>query len=189
MAVTERVGAATHLVLDREQVLAGLEAHDVLPAILVLIALFGDQAALLELVMRAREFLGINLQVMAVEFRDLVVGLTENQLLPGPGADVSGAALAILLDAGRRIEDFAIELGDTVGGPLRHSELNIGHAEIDRAKPFLVRLVEAELVAPREGRLDIGVVLLAVEFGIGKLFLCIAETLAEFLERRDHQTD
>ena len=72
--------------LDREQVLAGFEADDVLPAILVLIALFGDQLALFELVMRAREFLGIDLQVMAVEFRDFLVGLAEDQLLLVAGA-------------------------------------------------------------------------------------------------------
>ena len=81
VAVVERVGDAADLVLDREQVLAGLEADDVLPAILVLIALLGDQPALFELVMRAGEFLGIDLQVMAVEFRDFPVGLAEDQLL------------------------------------------------------------------------------------------------------------
>src|SRR5205823_13565531 len=116
----ERVGAAADLVLDREQVLAGVEADDVLPAILVLIALLGDQAALFELVMRARKFLGIDLQVVTVELGYLPVCLTEDQLLPGSGAHVGGATLAILLDAGRRVEDLAIEPCDAISGAFRH---------------------------------------------------------------------
>ena len=81
VAIVQRVGDAADLVLDREQELAGVEADDVLPAILVLIALLGDQPALFELVMRPRELLRIDLQVMAVEFRYLSVGLAKDQFL------------------------------------------------------------------------------------------------------------
>src|SRR5215472_17799054 len=126
---------------------------------------------------------------MAIEFGDFPVGLAEDQLLSGPGADVGGAPLAVLLHTSRRIKDLAVEARDAVGGAFRHGELDIRHAEIDRAEPLLIRLVEAELVAPRAGRLDIGVVLLAVEFGVRQLFLCLAETLTQLLERRDDETD
>ena len=57
------------------------------------------------------------------------------------------------------------------------------------AKPLLIGLIQAELVAPGAGRLDIGIVLLAVELGVGELFLGFAETLAQFLERRDDKPD
>src|SRR5438105_9242561 len=124
VAVIERVGAAAYLVLDREQVLAGVEAHDVLPTILVLIAFFGDQPPLFELVVRARELLGVDLQVMPVEFRYFPVGLAEDQLLLVPGADMGGAALAVLLDASRGVKDLAVEARDAVGGPFRHGELD-----------------------------------------------------------------
>src|SRR5580704_17496122 len=139
--------------------------------------------------MRTRELLRVDLQVMAVEFRDFPVGFAEDQFLLIPSADMRGAAFAVLLDAGGRIEDLAIEARDAVSGTLRHGELDIAHAEIDRAEPFLVRLVEAELVAPWAGRLDILVVLLAVEFGVGELFLGLAEALAQLFERRDDETD
>src|SRR5207249_7693978 len=149
VTVVERVGEAADFVLDREQVLAGLETDDVLPAVLVLIALFSDEPTLFELVMRAREFLGVDLQVMPVELGDLLVGFAEDQLLLIPGADMRGAAFAVFLDASRRVEDLAIEARDAVGGSFRHGEFDIPHAEIDRAEPFLVGLIEAELVAPR----------------------------------------
>src|SRR5262249_40188549 len=55
--------------------------------------------------------------------------------------------------------------------------------------PFLVRLVKAELVAPRARRLDISVVLLAVEFCVRKFILGLAETLAKLLERRNNKAD
>src|SRR6266436_8852341 len=139
--------------------------------------------------MRTREFLGIDLQVMAVELRDFLVGLAEDQLLLVADADMGGAALAVLLDLGRRIEDLAVEARDAVRGPFRYGELDIAHAEIDRAEPLFIRLVEAEPIAPRAGRLDIGVVLLAVELGVGELFLGFAETLAELFERRNNETD
>src|SRR6202022_3923018 len=101
-------------------------------------------------------------------------GLAEDQLLLVSDADMRGAALAVLFDLGRRVEDLAVEARDPVRGSFRHRELDIAHAEIDRAEPFLVRLIEAELVAPRAGRLDKGVVLLAVELGVGELLLGLA---------------
>jgi len=69
LTIVERVGAAADLMLDREKELARVEADNVLPTILVLIAFLGDQSAFFELIMRARELLGIDLQMMAIEFR------------------------------------------------------------------------------------------------------------------------
>jgi hypothetical protein len=88
VTIVQRVGDAADLVLDREQELAGVEADNVLPAILVLIAFFGDQPALFERVMRARELLRIDLQVMAVKFRYFAVGLAKDQFLLVAGAGV-----------------------------------------------------------------------------------------------------
>src|SRR5205085_12064772 len=131
----ERVGAAADLVLDREQQLAGVEADNVLPAILVLITFLGNQPSFVELVMRARELLRIDLQVMAVELRNFLIGLAEDQFLLVPGADMRGTAFTVLLDARRRVEDFAVEARDSVRGSFRHTELDITHAEIDCAEP------------------------------------------------------
>ena len=133
LAIVERVGAAADFVLDREQMLAGVEADDVLPAILVLIAFFGDQAALFEFVMRARKFLHIDLEMVAVEFRQFLVGLAEDQFLLIPGTDMRSTAFTVLLDARRRVEYLAVEARDAVRGSFRHGELDIAHAEIDRA--------------------------------------------------------
>src|SRR6202022_4281054 len=116
-------------------------------------------------------------------------GLAEDQLLLVSDADMRSAAVAVLLDLGRRVESRAVEGRDAVPGYFRHRELDIAHAEIDRAEPFLVRLIEAELVAPRAGRLNKGVVLLAIELGVGELLLGLAKALAELLERRNHETD
>src|SRR5438477_1189709 len=97
VTVVERVGNAAHLVLDREQVLAGFETDDVLPAILVLVTFLGDQPALFEPVMRAREFLGVDLQVMTVECWDRPGGLAEDQRLLVPGAELRCASFNVFL--------------------------------------------------------------------------------------------
>src|SRR5207237_8656192 len=103
---------------------------------------------------------------MAVVLRYFLVGLAEDQLLLVPGADMRGAAFAVLLDARRRVEDLAIEARDAVGSSFRHREFDIAHAEIDRADPFFVGFIEAELVAPPARRPAIGIVLLAVALGL-----------------------
>src|SRR5207237_1497510 len=57
------------------------------------------------------------------------------------------------------------------GRALRDRELDIGNAEIDLAEALLVRAVEAELVAPRAGRLDVIIVFLEPELGALELLL------------------
>src|SRR3974377_1222547 len=108
---------------------------------------------------------------MAVKLRYFAVGLAEDEFLLVAGGDIGRAAFAVFLNASRRVEDLAVEARDAIRSSFRHGELDVAHPKIDGTEPFLVRLVEAELVAPRTRRLDKGVVLLAVEFGVGELLL------------------
>src|SRR5947207_12608373 len=77
----ERMGDAPDLVLDLEQLLAGRRIDDVVEAILVLVALLGEDLALDQRLVRLGEVGDIDLDVMAVVSRGLLVGLTEHQLL------------------------------------------------------------------------------------------------------------
>src|SRR3954451_6589004 len=97
--------------------------------------------------------------MMAIIFRERPVGLAEDQLLVAADLDMRGLAIAVLLDIGERAEHLAIKAGNALRGALRNRELDIGNAEIDLAETLLVRLKEAELVAPGAGRLDVVVVL------------------------------
>src|SRR5256885_11384331 len=80
-------------------------------------------------------------------------------------------AAAIALDLGQRAEDLIIEARDAFRRALRDGELDIRNAEIDLAEALLVGAVEAELVAPRAGRLDVIIVFLVAEFGALELLL------------------
>src|SRR5438094_2467440 len=102
---------------------------------------------------------------MAVEFRQFLVGLAEDQLLLRPDLDMRRLAAAIALHLGQSAEDLFIEARNPLCRAARDSELDIGNAEVDLAKPLLVGAVEAELVAPRAGRLDVIIVLLVAELG------------------------
>src|SRR5216684_3414117 len=101
---------------------------------------------------------------MAVELGDLLVGLLEAQFLLDADADAGGLAGAVF-DRRRCLQDLAIEARDAVGSAGWHVELDIGDAEIDVAEAPGVRRVEAQLVAPRAGRLDAVVGFLELELG------------------------
>jgi len=58
---------------------------------------------------RLAEILDIDLQVVAVELGQLLVGLAEDQLLMGADLDMRRLAVAVLLDAGDGAEHLAIE--------------------------------------------------------------------------------
>src|SRR4051794_10482096 len=146
---------AADLMLDLKQHLAGFEIDDVLEPVLAAVALLGDQIVLFELLVRRGEILDIDLQMMPVKFGKRPVGLAENQLLVAADLDMRGLAVAVLLDIGERAEHLAIKAGNPLRGALRNRELDIGNAEIDLAETLLVRLKEAELVAPGTGRLDV----------------------------------
>src|SRR4029077_20332720 len=85
--------------------------------------------------------------------------------------DTRGLAVAVLLDARDGAQHLPIKAGDTLGGPLRHRELDMGNAEIDLAEALVVRAVEMDPVAPGAGRLDVVLMILKLEFGVGELLL------------------
>ena len=80
----KRVRHAADLVLDREQHVAGVDVDDVLEAVLAAVALFGDQVELLQLLVRRAEILDVDLQVVAVEFRQRP-GRSRGRSAPGAG--------------------------------------------------------------------------------------------------------
>ena len=69
--------------------------------------------------------------------------------------------------------------------PTGTSNLDIGNAEIDAAEAGGVRLVQADGVAPRAGRLDVVVVLGEVELGVGEPRLHRGEPLEQRLAALD----
>src|SRR5207248_3579628 len=113
------------------------------------------QLALLQLLVRTGEVADIDLNVMAVIGRDLALGFAEPELLLMADADASGAARAVALQLGLRAEQLLVEFLDALGGPGRHIEFEIGHAEIDRTKPLDIRAMHIEPVAPRAGHRDV----------------------------------
>src|SRR4029077_11182254 len=144
----KRVRQAADLMLDLEKGFVAIEIDDVLPAVLVGVALLGQQLAFLQLFIRAGEVADIDLDVVSVIGRNLSPGLAEPQLLIVADADAGGAARAVAFELGLRAENLPVELLDPSGGPGRHLEFEIGHAEIDRAEPLDIRAVHVEAVAP-----------------------------------------
>ena len=86
---------ASHLVLDGEQVLAGVEIGDVAEAVLVLVVLAVDEAALAEPLVRAGEVHDVDLHVVLVVVRQRLVGLAEQQMLVLADRDLGGGAVAV----------------------------------------------------------------------------------------------
>ncbi len=134
--------------------LAGIEVDDLIEPILVGAALLGDQPLLFETLIRGREVLHIDLDVVAVKIRPVALGLAERQLLLVADPDMDRARLAVVIQTGARPEDLAVEARDAGGRPNRDIELDVGHAEIDRPEPVGVRSMKPEAVAPGTGRLD-----------------------------------
>ena len=66
--------------------------------------------------------------------------------------DLRGGAVAVH-HLRRHVDHLLVEIRDALGGADRHVELDIGDAEIDAAEARGVRLVQADGVAPRAGRL------------------------------------
>src|SRR5256885_76092 len=77
----ERMLHAADLVLDGEEVLAVGGIDDVLEAVLVLIALLGDEPALQKPPMGTGEIGDIDLNVVPVVIRQRPIGLAEDQVL------------------------------------------------------------------------------------------------------------
>src|SRR6186997_3236374 len=76
-----RMGGAAHLVLDGEKMPAVGGVDDLSKAILILIVLARDQAALQQPAVRAGKVRDVDLHVVAVEIRLLSVSLAELQIL------------------------------------------------------------------------------------------------------------
>src|SRR5579872_2595518 len=185
----ERVRHAAHFVFDREQHLAGVEVDDVLEAVLAAVALLGDQVELCQPVVRPAEILDIDLQMVAVERLQLLVGLAKDQALLDADRHIGGLALAIALDLGLGAEDFAIEAADAHRAVGRHGKLDKRNPEIDLAKTLDVRLVETELVAPRAGRPDVIVVFLELELGVLEVALDALKAVQKLLAVRRDDAD
>ena len=77
----QRMRHTAHLVLDGVEEFAIHRIDDILEAILVLIAFLDDQAMVLQPLVRAGEISDVNLQMVAVVFRNRLGGLAENQIL------------------------------------------------------------------------------------------------------------
>src|SRR5579885_3249823 len=122
--------------------------------------------------------------MVTIELRDLLVRLAEDQALAVAGADPRAAPVALFVNRGGGVEDLAIEAGDPVRGPFGHIEFDIGHAETDRAELVGLRLIEAEAIAPRAGRLDILVGAAAIALAALEPRLDRVEALAQIVEAR-----
>src|SRR5262245_62018306 len=149
---------ASHLMLDREQELAGVEIDDVAEAILVLIVLAVDEAALVQPPVRTGEVRNVDLDMMLVEVGQGLVGLAEQQLLVLADLDARDRAVAVR-DLGWRADHLRIEAGDAFGAADRDVELDIGEAKRDAAEARGVGLVAADAIAPGAGGFDVIVVL------------------------------
>ena len=139
--------------------------------------------------MRPAEIRHVDLDVVAVIFGELLVGLAEDEFLLRADRDVRRLAAAVCLDLGVGAEDFLVEAGDPVGRPGRHRVLDIRNAEIDLAKALLVRLVDVELVAPGAGRRDVIVVFLELEFRVLQLLLDPLQPVQQPLAVGAHNPD
>src|SRR5581483_9093826 len=104
-----------------------------------------------ELFIGRREIGDVDLDVMLVVFRQWLVGLEKDQMLLRPDLHPGLAPLAVFAGMRLRAQHLAIEARDTVDGALRHIETHIGQTEPDRAEELLVRLVDAEAIAPGAG--------------------------------------
>src|ERR1700722_1612055 len=181
---------AADLVLNRVQhLLSVLWIDDILEAVLMLVALFEDQPALQQLLIRPREVRHIDLHMMTVVRRQRLVGLAKNQVLPDPDSDPCIASTVILDDLRRRAHDLLIEAPDTIGGLGRHVKFHVADAECNRAKALAVGLITSDAVAPRTGRLDILVVLLKVEARAVEKFAHFAQALHQRLPIRNHDAN
>src|SRR5262249_49943047 len=123
----ERMPHAAHLVLDAEEDAPAFDVDDVLEAILVLVALLADQAALGEPAIGPGEIGEVDLHVVAVIARRRPIRLAEEEILVLADGDARRPAGAILLDRGRRPEALAVEARDGGGDAGGDLELDIGH--------------------------------------------------------------
>src|SRR5437660_346889 len=145
---------AAHLVLDGEQHRARIEIDDVLEAVLMLIALLGNDAELLQPAVGAGEIRDIDLDMVTVEGRLRLVGLAKDEILPGPDHDAGSASIPVIQEVGRGAHDLAVEAGDPAGGAGPRVEPDIGHPERNEAEALPLRRMTMDAIAPGTGGLD-----------------------------------
>src|SRR5919201_2728234 len=152
-----RVRERAHLVLDLVEELAGLRIDDLLEAILVGVRLLADDAALVELGMRAAEVGDVDGDVIAVVRADLVARLAEQQRLAVADLHARRRAAVILLEPRGGAHDLAVEARDAVCMTRRNGKLDVRHAERHEAE-LRPRPMQPDAVAPRTRH--VGVMLL-----------------------------
>src|SRR4051812_46875192 len=100
---------AASLVLDLEQRLVGIDVDDVDEAVLVLVALLGDQPTFHKLLMRSGEVGERDLDVMAVIcFGLLLAALAIEHLAVGRRAGPRIGTALIIRNAGYSVEDIRV---------------------------------------------------------------------------------
>src|SRR5262245_54643088 len=141
---------------------SALDVDDIAEAILILALLAVDELA--KAAMRPGEIDHIDLHVMLVVVRQGAVGLTKHEILVLADLDARGRAVAISHGCWRA-DHCGIKGRNPAHSADRHVELHIRHPEGDAAEARNIRLIAADAVAPRAGRLDVVVMLGEAEPG------------------------
>jgi hypothetical protein len=106
---------AANFVHDHEDGRAAGGIHDVLEAVLMLVAFLFDQRSFVELAMRPREIRHVNLHVMAVVVGNRLVGFPENEFPTDSTWNPRESRARFLVDRRRNAHEVAIEVRDRVG--------------------------------------------------------------------------
>ena len=170
-------------VLDPEQRLVGVDIDDVQEPVLVLIAFFGDQPTIQQLLMRAGEIGQRDLDMVAVVFRVFKRRLAiDDAALAGAGGPCVGAAL-IGGNTGDAAKDFLIETSNRLQiRAHRDVEFDIGHADAHRSEQRGRRGVDTNAVAPGAGRFHDVARFAKAELRAFEEFLCVMQAFQQRLQ-------
>src|SRR5438445_7488300 len=138
--------------------------------------------------MRPREVIDVDLEMVLIVGRNRTVALAEEQVLPGTCRNTGKASIPILQWRGLGTHYLGVKAGDSVRGSWRYVELDIRDANRHLAEA-LARPIATDAVAPRAGRLDITVALMAFEAGTRQCLANPAQPPWQSLAVRDHHTD
>src|SRR5579875_303439 len=141
---------AAHLMLEADQHLARTRIDDILEAVLVLIALLGNQPALQKPPMRLGKIYQCNLDMRSVIRRNRPIRLTENQILVRREQHPHPWAFPVLKMLGRAVQDLPVKSDDAVIHPSGHVNLHVGHTQHNSPEPH-IRGMQSDLIAPWAG--------------------------------------
>ena len=127
---------------------------NVLETILIVIALLGDKAMLLQERVWTREVRDVHGEVVSIIFRNFCGRFTENEALLGTNLHPHGGGVHVLRQGVRSPEDFFVELPNAGGGAGFHREFDIGDTQCHIPK-FWAWGMAAEFITPWAGRRDI----------------------------------